>query len=516
MSDNYGPHQGPAGWQPQDQNPQGWQPQDPKQQGWQPPARQNPPAPQGHQPQGYQPAQQGYQPAQQGYQQPAQGWQPQGPQGPQGPVGWQPQGGQSPKKKNNLGVIITAAVVVVALAVGITVWLVSRKSSDTASGGQATPEAAANTMLSSLTSKDPVGIAEQLDPTEAQVFTDMSGDILSELKRLQIINADASAQTLSGSNVTIKDIKFDTSKAETVNDHVTIEMLTAGTITLKSDPSKLPFTDKIKKAMGPELSKAQAQTADKTINIADEVAKMGHPIRIATVKRGDKWYPSLFYTIADNWLQDAQRSNPELKSKALATPITAIGGSSPEDAVNGMLTKASSGDYEGMIGMLPPDEMGVLYDYGKRILAAGDVKSGQGAASLPISNLKFTTSDVTGGKKVSLQSVTVKTGGQTVNVSVDAAGGKVTIESGGKSQVITADTVVQLASQSGGMGNMPAQVQDIVKREFKQLLTVGIVTTQVNGKWFVSPLRTFSGVLLTLLKGLQPGDIDYLLQMTGK
>ncbi|MDQ2846049.1 MAG: hypothetical protein M3Y77_06805 [Actinomycetota bacterium] len=514
MSDNYGPHQGPGGWQPQDQDPQGWQPKDQNPQGWQPQAPQNPSTPQGYQADGYQPAEQGYQQQgyqQQGYQQPAQGWQQ---QGPQGPVGWQPQGGQPPKKKNNLGVIITAAVVVVALAVGITVWLVSRKSSETASGGQATPEAAANTMLSSLTSKDPVGIAEQLDPTEAQVFTDMSGDILSELKRLQIVNSDASAQTLSGSNVTIKDLKFDASKAETVNDHVTIEMLTAGTITLTSDPSKLPFTDKIKKALGPQLS--QAQVADKTVNIANEVAKMGHPIRIATVKRGDKWYPSLFYTLADNWLQDAQKSNPGLKSKALAAPITAIGGSSPEDAVNGMLNKAMGGDYEGVIGMLPPDEMGVLYDYGKRILAAGNVKSGSAANMPKISNLKFTTSDVTGGKKVSLQSATVETGGQTVSVAIDAAAGKLTIDAGGKTTVVTPDTAMQMMGSSGGMGNVPPQVADIVKREFKQLLTIGIVTTQVNGKWYVSPLRTYSGVLLTLLKGLQPGDIDYLLQMAGK
>jgi len=69
---------------------------------------------------------------------------------------------------------------------------------------------------------------------------------------------------------------------------------------------------------------------------------------------------------------------------------------------------------------------------------------------------------------------------------------------------------------SSRSSQMPPQVADMVKREFKQLLSIGIVTTQVDGKWYVSPLRTFSGVVTTLLQGLQPADIDFLLQMAGK
>jgi len=520
MSDNYGPQQGQGGWnQPGPGEQQGWQqgqPQGP--QGWQQGQAQGPQGWQQGQPQPPQGA--GYQP--QGFPQQGQGFPPgsqPGQQGPghfpgqQGPTGWQPQQ-SGPVKKRNLGVIITAVVVVLAIAAGVTVWLVSRKGDTTAEGGQANPKAAASDMLQSLSNKDALGVAQQLDPTEAQVFADMSGDILGELKRLQIVKPNISTESLSGSKIKMENLKFDDAKETKVNDHLTIVKLTGGTITISSEPTNLPFTDKMKKALGPKLEQAQPKSL--VVKIEDEVAKRkGEPFSIATVKRGDKWYPSLFYTAAQNWLESAQKKNPELNSKELAAPIAQVGAGSPEDAVTGMVDKATKADYEGVIGMLPPDEMGFLYDYGKRMLAAGKVKSGQAPSNMPkISDLKFTTSDVTGGKKVSLQHVTVEADGHQTSVTVDAGAGKVTVEQDGKTQELTSDNVLQ--KMAGQSSNMPPQVADLVKREFKQMLTVGIVTTEVNGKWFVSPLRTGSGLLLTVLQGLQPADIDFLLSMANR
>ena len=54
---------------------------------------------------------------------------------------------------------------------------------------------------------------------------------------------------------------------------------------------------------------------------------------------------------------------------------------------------------------------------------------------------------------------------------------------------------------------------DIIKREFKQIIGLGIVTVQVDGKWYVSPIRSFSDIFVSLLKGLEPGDVDYLISL---
>jgi hypothetical protein len=40
-----------------------------------------------------------------------------------------------------------------------------------------------------------------------------------------------------------------------------------------------------------------------------------------------------------------------------------------------------------------------------------------------------------------------------------------------------------------------------------------VVTTQVDGKWYVSPLRSFTDIELTVLKSLDADDVYALLKM---
>ena len=292
-------------------------------------------------------------------QQPPTAWQP--PVGP--PTATVPAPGQNPDGgksggRSRLPVIITVIAVVVALLAAGLVFFLAKKNTDDAAGGQSTPVEAATQLLSSLSDKDALGIAEGLDPTEAHLFADMSGDILTQLKRLGVVN-DTVSSTSAGTTVTSSGMTIDPTPI-VINDHVSVVELTGGTITVKSGSGTLPFSDKILQAF-PQL-KESAKVDDTTINIADEVSKLGHPIRIATVNREGKWYVSVFYTAADN---AAYADNPNYK---LGTPVPATGGSTPEDAMNTLITKATAGDISGVIGVLTPDEMGVLHDYGSLFL----------------------------------------------------------------------------------------------------------------------------------------------------
>ena len=42
------------------------------------------------------------------------------------------------------------------------------------------------------------------------------------------------------------------------------------------------------------------------------------------------------------------------------------------------------------------------------------------------------------------------------------------------------------------------------------------MVTQVDGKWYFSPIRSYAGIFTQLLKGLQPSDIDYFITKAGK
>lgn len=518
MSEHNGP-QYPQ--QPQGGPPQGWQPTGPG--GWQPPA--NAPAP-GYGPQSY---------PQQGQQSPptypTQGQPPQPylshshPPAAYQPQPGQPQPGYAPptpapmpppagRNKGRTAMVVTVVAVVVALLAGTGLWYFGFRETKSA-GGQDSPQAAVSAILTSLSQKDPVGVADQLDPAEASLFADLNGEFLTELKRLEILSPSASAGSLTGSKVTVTGLTFG-SDPDQINDHVTVVKVTGGTVVVATDPSELPLTDKIKTAAGTALAKVEPKS--QTYSIADLVAKSGKPIRIATVEHDGKWYPSLFYTAADYWAQSAKVGNP-----SKADFIAPAGGSSPEDAMTKLLTAATTGNYDGVIALLPPQEMAVMHDYGKLITGQLPSTSKVGLGDVAISNASWNVSDVAGGKLVSLKTLTVTAGGQKVTVAHDAGAGSLTVTVAGQPGITLdknsiADFVSKSMNSSGsGSGSaMDPQLVKIIGQEFEQLTNVGVVMTEDGGQWYASPMRSYAEIFVGLLKGLQPADVDYLLALARK
>ena len=430
--------------------------------------------------------------------------------GPQGPMG-QPSA-PTGKRKSNLPVVITVIAVVVALAAAGLVYLLARKGSNAAEGGQSTPKEAVVSLLNSVTKQDPIGLANQLDPTEAHLFADMSGSVLDQLKRLGVINADVQADKVTGMAITTKDLTYASSPL-TINDHLQIVELTGGTITLQTGGGTSPYTQKMIDAF-PELKQVSAPQT-RTIDITKEVKDAGHPFRIATVDRDGKWYPSVFYTIADNWAFSQHGAGYKLD------PIGNDGGATPEAAMNTLVQALTTSNAKELISVLSPDEMGVLHDYGNLMIGADSQLGDTGLGGAKLSNMAWSVSDVTGGKKVSVKSLTITTADGKIAIERDPAAGSLKVSMPGQGTInVNADNIDTWLAQFAGSAaadQIPPQVRDIIKREFGKVIGLGVVMVQAgDGKWYVSPLRTFSDVLTSLLSGLQPGDIDYFMSLAGK
>ncbi len=170
--------------------------------------------------------------------------------------------------------------------------------------------------------------------------------------------------------------------------------------------------------------------------------------------------------------------------------------------------------------MLPPDEMGVLHDYGQVLIDqadAGDLSSSAKDLGIDVSNVTWAESDVTGGKKLSIKSMTFTADGQTATIEYDPANSSMTVTLPDQPAVtLDEDTIDTYLSDAVGTDGLDQQALDIIKREFKQVIGTGLVTVQVDGKWYVSPIRSVSDIFVSLLKGLEPGDIDYLIKLAQK
>ncbi|MCU1655525.1 MAG: proline-rich proteoglycan 2 [Pseudonocardiales bacterium] len=495
---------GAPGWpsgEPQQPPAPYWPPPQPPQQpgAWPPP----------QQPGAWQPAQPGaWQPAQPGAWQPPQqpsGWHPQNSEPVWGPPpaegGWDYLGG-SPEapKRGGRGKLIASLVAVVALAGGGVATYVAVSNSNSHHGA-ASPKAAVQAIVDDINKSDLVGVLDDLAPGERDaIATPLLNDI-KELKRIRVLRPDADPTKVAAVKTSIKNLAFDADV--TVNDHVQIIQLTGGTVSLNTDASKIPFTSGFVKTLFPSGAPTASRTS--TVDIADAVrSNNGKPIRIATEKVGGRWYPSIFYTIADYAAVGSGAVGP-----TTADYVPAKGAASPVDAVKQLVNALVSGDIARAIELLSPDEMAAVHDYAGLIVKSAG--SSYPAANVHIDDLQLTVKPTTGGAQlVTLNSVTVTTGtGDKIVVTVNGDCVDMTLPGQAPQHLCTSQIAAQLASQLerlGGQPLTPAQKQALTDL-FGGETQGGIVTTQSGGQWYVNPVRTILDQSTGLLTGLKGNDV---------
>jgi hypothetical protein len=422
--------------------------------------------------------------------------------GPGGPGGGNFGGypAEPPRRGGRKGLIIGVVIaVVVVLGGGGATWY-ALSSSDT-STGSATAQEAATKVMTDLGSGDLLGVADDLPPAEASVVRDSLTNTVGQLQRLGIVKPGADAGKLgSGGTISVSGLTFDSSAAERVNDHVTINKLVAGTIKVNSAVLSNALTDDfLKSTFDGDVPDDETDTID----IAKEV-RDGGPVRIATVEQDGSWYPSLFYTIADNVLHDNGKSWP-------AKSIPAHGAASADDAVKQFTQGLLSADLRSLIALTPPDEMGALHDAGPALLELPDQPTSSGVT---LDDIKLTDSSVSGGTEVVLQSMTLDDHGDRATFARDGNCYKITDQSSGQSQRLCGDDLAK--SMAGDdEGDVPPAEATLFDDFSSGLMSagIGVVATEVDGQWYVSPGHTVAQLVQTVFGAFQPDDIKALIEL---
>lgn len=438
-----------------------------------------------------------------------------------------------PPRKSKLPYLVAAAVTVVALVAGGLVWAKSQ-GWFTASGA-ASPTAAVQGLVDALGDDDLTAAMRTIAPSEASLMADISGDVIEQLKRLEIVKDDVTADQLFSLGITLRGITLDPAPIR-INDHVQVVRVTGGTVTVDGSSAESVLADKIRDA-GPGLTGAlgsadlpggdlleQDLSSPQTFDIAKQMAETGGALRIATVLEDGLWYTSLAYTVADNAAYTMLGPDYAADLK----PLAASGAATPELAMDGLLAAVLSGDVRTMAATLDPGTLGAVQDYASAIFGGdsaclqggGDAGSVCRPLDASVVDATWTTAKVTGGQRVMVGSLTLRTPEGDVTIARDPSVPSLTLSSPGEVPIVispsNADGFVRDIGSLFGMdpGDASPEVTAIVQRELTELLQWGVTMVQGgDGQWYVSPIHTFSDLFLSLLRGLQPGDIDYFLSL---
>ncbi|MCU1381109.1 MAG: hypothetical protein JWN29_4092 [Acidimicrobiales bacterium] len=384
-----------------------------------------------------------------------------------------------PRKANRRVALVLGALAVVAGGAFAALSL----------GGESnSPEEPVRAMFAAVERGDVLGVLEQLDPGERDALRQPLTDLVSELNRLDVLKG-ADLGHVTGMELKVDGLEL---KTTAVRNDLTRVAISGGKGNYRFDASKLPLGGFIRDLAGDSL--------DATSSGSDTLASDTGGDFLTTVKRGDRWYVSIGYSVAEQARRDAGVS-----IDALGPGVPAKGADSPEDAVRQLVEAGTTLDVRRIIELLPPDELAAVHDYAGLFIddAAQAADEAKSTVDIQMSKLDL-ASDVSGDHGL------VFVRDAAVSASADGTSfqyrdGCVDIRSAEVEPQHICNTAdpTELFKTFGLRADLEPPKLSFEGKQAK----VGIAVTRVDGRWYVSPTRTVLGGLVSELRLFQPGDL---------
>lgn len=396
-----------------------------------------------------------------------------------------PPPGRSRKK------VIGAVAGVGALLAASTFAVVSVLGNDSA-GGASSPEAVGRQLFEALGNEDVLGMIDLLLPGERETFREPVIDLFDNLRRIEVLDSSASLDRFGGIDYQFSDLEV-TTEATSADDIVRV--VVDGAVSFSVDGDKVPLgnllIDEVFDGERPDM------------NMDEQSDEIGGTT-LAAVERDGRWYLSLFYSIAENARGD--RDVP-------AEGVQAKGADSPEQAVDQLLSALEAQDVEALIASLDPTEAEALQRYAPLFL--DDTQQGFADAGIEwsITDRSYSVEGSGSRRHVDVDSFTFQASSAEdgSSVSIAYADGCAQVEFEGDS----VDTCAGGASDVGtllgdaGFGDEEAAqtFADAIEQAFAGYSPRGIAVHEVDGEWYVSPLRTGFDFYNDLLGALEKQEL---------
>ena len=410
----------------------------------------------------------------------------------------------TPSGANRAGIrrrLVAIAATAAVLAGGLATVRLMRSSPT----GSPTPTAAVEQMIHALEQHDLLGAVETFPAYDRQL-------IASSIAQMRSIDDAASASArkvdlhdVPGYTLAVTDLQTST---ERVTDRISVVSLASGHYKASADLRAI-----YRQANLQDI--ADALPEDALVPSAEgDLASMDKPIQIATVRDGEGWHVSYWYTLAEYARRDAGRPAPEPSSR-----IAAVGAASSPAAARAMADALVSANWNRAIELTPDGEGDVLHDYGPMLIA--EVPPIQ--TRITIDAFVSHTKTVHGATVEVLDHVAASASdGSTFDVARDGSGClKTRNVSDGETTEIRGCVADLFKTGWLGLGDSlgttkkSAMFARLTKLLVPAFDDAGIVTVEQDGKWFVSPIRTTGSLavpgivaLVAMFDQYGFGDVD--------
>jgi hypothetical protein len=396
----------------------------------------------------------------------------------------------TPGRRRSSATIAAAIIGVVAIA-GAGVFAVSRIAGS--DDGADSPEAAGEALLAAVESEDALGVIDVLLPGERDTLRGPLTDLVSELRRIEVLSEDADLASIGGVDIRLEDESVQVEQTN-VDDIVNLRITGRGSASV--DGEELPIGDL--------LLDNEADPSELTTE-ASEPEEFEVPL--AAVRRDGRWYVSAFYTIAE-----AARQESEDVADIPAEGITAVGGDSPEDAMDNMIDGIEALDLEGIIGSLDPEEFEALQRYAPLFIDDAQRDLDETEAAITIDDPEYSVSGSGDTRSVGIDYLRV-----TVDIEDDP--GVITLDNGCWTVEAREDTINSCElgddlSQLEDLFDDPEPVRRVIdafRTAFEDYENPGFTVKQVEGKWFLSPIATVAEQLLAVLEAVDREEVEDLI-----
>ncbi len=417
---------------------------------------------------------------------------------------------QPPKKGKGKLIAAGVGAVAVLAAGGFAVSALAGGGHD---GGAESPEAAAEKLFEAIGNRDVLGMLDSLLPGEREASQERAQHLVDDLSKLGVLSDDADLSSISGLEITLSDMDYEA--VETNVDDIT-DVLVSGNIEASVNGEELPVgdlvIDRFLDGERPDVDESDSGDFEDAM--------------ITTVEQDGRWYVSVGYTIAEYARTNGDPDNAQFDIPEADEAIPLNGGESPEGAVNNLLDAVEDFDLEGIIGTMDPRELGALQRYGPVFIDdASDAFSDlEDEAALTFGDITYSVhqdgDEATVGLSIESFTLSVEEGTITYDsrtkcatfVASDGDSDEMCLdELDGGDPTDLAAQLEQLFPDDPELADEVAAAVENFRAAFDDAESLGITVSQVDGKWYVSPLGTVADTGLTLLDALDRDEFESIL-----